>query len=167
MEITGHSSDFTVDAAFPTAAGKFVARRRQHWPGLLLCGEPAGAGASADWTLPAADDVDDADGQPGILTFSSGHAMEEFWAEHGYALDDSGEGPFSVFYRFHPRPLRAAQVSGVRCAGPETAAAVEGTGLLLAAYFTVSLVTPEDPATDPFSGRVLADFLDSFGSPLR
>ncbi|MEU3740555.1 hypothetical protein AB0E78_26265 [Streptomyces sp. NPDC032198] len=161
MDITGHSSDFIVDMTFPVAVRQFVARRRQQWPGLFLRGEPVGA-SSADWELPAADAGDD---YPDIITFSSGQEMEDFWGANGYALDGTGEGPFSVFYRLHAQPLRAGQVTGVRCTAPETATALEGAGLLLGAYFSVSLVTPEDPATDPFSGRVLADFLESFGSP--
>ncbi|GAA3086946.1 hypothetical protein ACFQ0X_17955 [Streptomyces rectiviolaceus] len=164
MEITGHSSDFIADTAFPAAVKQFVMRQQQRWPGLFLYGEPAGAESLADWKLPDDDDDDD---YSGIVTFSAGQEMEDFWEENGYALDDAGEGPFSVFYRLHPQPLRAGQVTGVQCTDPEAAAAVEGTGLLLAEYFAVSLVTPEDPATDPFSGRVLVDFLESFGSPLR
>ncbi|MGB8940986.1 MAG: hypothetical protein WCD21_12230 [Streptomyces sp.] len=161
MDITGHSSDFIVDMTFPVAVQQFVARRRQRWPGLFLCGEPVAA-ASADWELPAADAGDD---HPDIVTFSSGQEMEDFWDANGYALDGTGEGPFSVFYRLHAQPLRAGRVTGVQCADHEPAAAAEGTGLLLGSHFSVSLVTPEDPATDPFSGRVLADFLESFGSP--
>lgn len=163
MDITGYSSDFIVDTTFPAAVRQFVARRQQRWPGLLLCGEPVGAQSSAEWELPAVDDDD----HPDIITFSSGQEMEDFWDENGYALDGAGEGPFSLFYRLHAQPLRAGQVTAVRCAGPEAAAAAEGTGLLLGAHFTVSLVTPQDPATDPFSGRVLADFLESFGSASR
>ncbi|MEV2253077.1 hypothetical protein AB0I94_21280 [Streptomyces sp. NPDC050147] len=160
MEITGHSSDFIVDAGFPAAMKKFVMRQHRHWPGLFLYGEPVLAETLADWDLPQADD----DAYSGIVTCSAGQEMEDFWEEYGYALDGDGEGPFSVFYGLHTQALRAAQVTGVRGADPAVVAAVEGTGLLLSEYFVVSLVTPEDPATDPFSARVLRDFLESFGA---
>ncbi|MEU6681390.1 hypothetical protein [Streptomyces sp. NPDC046925] len=160
MEITGHSSDFIVDGSFSTAMKQFVMRQHRHWPGLFLYGEPVHAESLADWNLPEADDDDE---YSGIVTFSSGQKMEDFWEENGYALDGDGEGPFSVFYQLHPQSLRAARVTGVQGADPEAVAAVEGAGLLLAEYFAVSLVTPEDPATDPFSARVLRDFVESVG----
>jgi hypothetical protein len=137
----------------------FVQRGQQRWPGLFLCGEPLPPGASADWQLAAADPDDFS----AIVTFSSGQAMEDFWEDHGYALDASGQGPYSVFYRLHPQPLRAKSVSGVRATSSAAEMTVEGTGLLLSEYYTVSLVTPEDPAVDPFSEAILDDFVHSFG----
>lgn len=163
MEITGHSSDFIVDVSFPTVMKQFVMRQHRHWPGLFLYGEPLPAHSLADWDLPEADDDDE---YSGIVTFSAGQEMEDFWEENGYALNTDGEGPFSVFYGLHPGPLRAAQVTGVQGPDPEAVAAVEGTGLLLGEYFAVSLITPEDPAADPFSAHVLRDFLESFGADL-
>ncbi|MEV6756175.1 hypothetical protein [Streptomyces sp. NPDC051214] len=135
MEITGHSSDFIVDASLPAAMKNFVMRQHRHWPGMFLYGEPAPADFLAEWNLP---EVDADDAYPGIVTFSAGQEMEDFWEENGYALNSDGEGPFSVFYGLRPQPLRAAH--------------------------TVSLITPDDPATDPFSARVLRDFVESFGS---
>ncbi|MEV0529355.1 hypothetical protein AB0I66_38655 [Streptomyces sp. NPDC050439] len=161
MEITGHSSDFVVDASLPTAMKQFVMRRHRHWPGIFLYGEPVSAESLAAWDLP---EVDADDEYSGIVTFSAGQEMEDFWEENGYALNSDGEGPFSVFYSLRPQPLRAARVTGVQGADPEAVAAVEGAGLLLGEYFAVSLITPDDPATDPFSARVLRDFVESFGS---
>ncbi|MEV0324225.1 hypothetical protein ACIBKX_13240 [Streptomyces sp. NPDC050658] len=168
MEITGHSSDFIVDTTFPSMVKQFAIRQHNRWPGLFLFGEPVGAESLAGWKLPEVADEDDEnedEDYSGIVTFSSGQEMEEFWEENGYALDGMGEGPFSVFYRRHARPLHAGRVTGVRCADPEAATAMEGTGLLLAGWYAVSLVTPDDPATDPFSARVLADFVESIGHP--
>ncbi|MET9233256.1 hypothetical protein ABZW58_02445 [Streptomyces cellulosae] len=56
-------------------------------------------------------------------------------------------------------------MSGVRAASPEEATAVEGVGLGLSQYYTVSRVTPEDAAADRFSEQVLEDFLASFEAP--
>ena len=112
-----------------------------------------------DWSLPEAEDDD----YSGIVTFSSGHEMETFWEENGYALDASGQGPYSVFYRLHAHTLQAETVSGVEAESPEAIEAVEGTSLLLSEYYAVSLVTPEDPAADPFSEGVVDDFVSSFG----
>ncbi|MEU5957241.1 hypothetical protein [Streptomyces sp. NPDC047525] len=140
MEITGHSTDFIVDAGFPAAMKQFVMRQHRRWPGFFLDGAPVRAESLAAWSLPEADgDHDDADGYAGIVTFSAGQAMEDFWEENGYALDSAGEGPFSVFYRPHPQPPYAGRVESVKA-------------------YAVSLVTPEDPAADPFSRDVLADF---------
>lgn len=71
-----------------------------------------------------------------ILTFSAGQEMEDWWEDNGYALDPSGEGPYAVLYSRHRQPL------------PQ--------------HYTVSLVTPEDPATDGFCDQILEDFLASF-----
>jgi hypothetical protein len=159
MDLTGHSTDFVVDASFPEGMRRFVRLGQQRWPGLFLYGEPLSPGVLADWRLPEPEE----DGLSGIVTFSSGQEMEDFWEEHGYALDAERQGPYAVFYRHHAQPLRATTVSGVHASSPEDEAAVEGTGLLLSEYYAVSIVTPEDPETDPFSRRVVDDFLASFG----
>ncbi|MEU0968434.1 hypothetical protein ABZ357_24455 [Streptomyces sp. NPDC005917] len=157
MDLTGHSTDFTADSAFPDAMRRFVARAVRRWPRLLLSVEPAAH--EADWRLPEPDDD-----YSGIVTFSSGPEMEDFWEENGYALDDSGQGPFAVFYRRRTGPLHATTISGIRTDDPDIGQAVEGTGLLMAEYYTVSLLTPEDPAADPFSAVVVKDFVDSFSA---
>ncbi|MER6269752.1 hypothetical protein ACFY0B_30395 [Streptomyces sp. NPDC001797] len=157
MDLTGHSTDFTVDASLPDAMRRFVACAQRRWPQLLLSGEPAAQ--KADWRLPEPDDD-----YSGIVTFSSGPEMEDFWEENGYALDDSGQGPYAVFYRRRTRPLHATTVSGIRTDDPDIVQAVEGTGLLMAEYYTVSLLTPDDPAADPFSAAIVNDFVGTFGA---
>ncbi|MFD3581849.1 hypothetical protein [Streptomyces sp. NPDC058683] len=157
MDLTGYANDFTVDSAFPDAMRRFVARARQRWSRLLLSGEPPAG--EADWRLPEPDDD-----YSGIVTFSAGPEMEDFWEENGYALDDSGQGPYAVFYRRRTGPLHATAISGIRADDPDIEPAVEGTGLLMAEYYTVSLLTPEDPATDAFSAAVVRDFVESFGA---
>lgn len=159
MDITGYSTDYIVDMSFPEAMRRFVRRGQQRWAGLFLYGEPVGTEALMDWSLPEAE----GDDYSGIVTFSSGHEMEAFWEENGYALDASGQGPYAVFYRLHDQPLQAGTVSGVQAESTEAVEAVEGTSLLLSEYYAVSVVTPEDPAADPFSGGVLDDFVNSFG----
>ncbi|MFF4748483.1 hypothetical protein ACWD5R_01205 [Streptomyces sp. NPDC002514] len=155
MDLTGHSTDFTADMSFPEAMRRFVARAQRRWPHLLLSGEPSVQ--AADWWLPEPDDD-----CSGIVTFSSGSEMEDFWDENGYALDVSGQGPYAVFYRRHPGPLHATTISGVSAEAADIGAAAEGTRLLMAAYYSVSLLTPEDPASDPFSAEVVKDFAESF-----
>ncbi|MGW5658486.1 hypothetical protein [Streptomyces humi] len=155
MDVTGHSTDFTVDASFPDAMRRFVTRARYRWPQLLLSGEPVAQ--ETDWRLPGPDDD-----YSGIVTFSSGQEMEDFWEENGYALDGSGHGPYAVFYRRRTGPLHATTVSGIRTDDPDVVQAVQGTGLLMAEYYTISLLTPEDPAADPFSAAVVDDFVASF-----
>jgi hypothetical protein len=68
MDLTGHSTDFIVDASFPQAMRRLVRRGQQRWPGLFLYGEPLPPGAATDWHLPEAAD----DHYSGIVTFSSG-----------------------------------------------------------------------------------------------
>ncbi|MEV0690678.1 hypothetical protein [Streptomyces sp. NPDC050388] len=159
MDITGHSTDFLMDTSFPEAMRRFVSRGLQRWAGLFLYGEPFTLGYLTGWNIPEADDD-----TSGIVTFSSGQDMEDFWEDHGYALDASGQGPYAIFYRLHAQPLYATAVSVVRTGSTDSEAAVEGTGLLLSEYYAVSVVTPEDPAVDPFSGEILNDFLKSFGT---
>ncbi|MET9392707.1 hypothetical protein ABZY20_20330 [Streptomyces sp. NPDC006624] len=158
MDLTGHSTDFIADASFPEAMRRFVRLGQQRWPGLFVYGEPLTDGAAADWRLPESADDD----FPGIVTFSSGREMEEFWEANGYALDAARQGPYAVFYRHHGQPLHATTVSGVHVRSPEQEAAAEGTRLLLSQYYAVSVVTPEDPDTDPFSRDVVRDFVASF-----
>ncbi|MEV0639677.1 hypothetical protein AB0I77_33030 [Streptomyces sp. NPDC050619] len=89
--------------------------------------------------------------------------MEDFWEDNGYSLDATRQGPYAVFYRLHAQSLYATTVSGVRLGSPESEENLEGTRLLLSAYYAVSLLTPEDPAVDPFSGGIVDDFVASFG----
>lgn len=150
MEPTGHSTDFVIGSGFAGAARAFVAAQAARWPGLFLDGEPV----TEDWALswdPAGDpDAPYAE----ILTFSSGPEMEDFWEEHGYALNAAGEGPFSLFHRLRRGPLGARLSEGA-----DTDVAVQGATVLLSQFHLVSLVTPDDPETDPFSASVLDDFL--------
>ncbi|MGW8553274.1 hypothetical protein [Streptomyces tubercidicus] len=158
MDITGYSSDFITDHAFLVAMNKFTQRQAQRWPGLFLDGERVTAESLRDWELPEAPEGD----YSSIVTFSDGQDVEDFLEDRGYALNDHGEGPFSVLYKRYPDVLHAHQVTGVQLTDPEDSAAVEGTSLLLSEHFAVSLVTPEDPKADPFSGSILRDFLDAF-----
>ncbi|MFC8715851.1 hypothetical protein [Kitasatospora sp. NPDC057198] len=157
MEISGFSTDFTVDSSFPERVARFVRAQRGRWPSLYFCGAPAAESLDADWRP----DADPGQEHPEILTFSGGPVMEEFWEEHGYALDGSGQGPFSVLYRFHRSPV-GARLGGVRTRDRAAAAAAEGTELLMPAFFLVSLVTPADPDRDGFSRSVLRDFRRCF-----
>lgn len=158
MDVTGYSSEFITDRAFPAAMKRFTLRQVRRWPGLFLDGERVAAESLRDWLLPenAEDDYSS------IVTFSESRNMEEFWERCGYALNCQGEGPFSILYKRYPDVLRAHRVAGVQLADPESSAVVEGASLLLSECYVVSLVTPEDPRTDPFSGGILRDFLDSF-----
>lgn len=158
MDITGHSTDFIVDHSFLAAMKRFTLRQVRRWPGLFLDGERVTAESLKGWQ-PSENPEDD---YSSILTFSQSQSMEDFWEDRGYALNDHGEGPFSVLYQHYPGVLHAHQVTGVQLTDPEDSAAIEGTSLLLSEYFAVSLVTPEDPKVDPFSGSVLRDFIDSF-----
>ncbi|MFC7808451.1 hypothetical protein [Streptomyces olivaceus] len=162
MEPTGHSTDFVADTSFPLAMTRFVRLAERRWSGLYLNGEPLASGAPESWRLPE----DDGDAS-GIVTFSAGRGMEDFWEENGYATDASGQGPFSVFHRFHPHTLQSGGMAGVRSDSADSAAAADGARVLLSSFYAVSLVTPADPAADPFSARVLDDFTESFAAPGR
>lgn len=130
MHLTGCATDLVVDSSFPYAMTRFVELSLRRWPGLYLCDRPFSADDLAGWRLPESEDE-----YAAIVTFSAGQEMEDFWEHNGYALDPSGQGPYSVLYSLHQEPPSP--------------------------YWTASLVTPEDPATDRFSGQVLEDFLAS------
>ncbi|POX55405.1 hypothetical protein C3489_10150 [Streptomyces sp. Ru71] len=100
MDLTGHATDFVVDTSFPDAMPRFVELSLRRWPGLYLCGRPFTADDLAGWRLPESDDEYSA-----IVTFAAGQEMEDSWEDNGYALDASGQGPYSVLYRSHPSPL--------------------------------------------------------------
>ncbi|MFJ2818361.1 hypothetical protein [Streptomyces sp. NPDC087294] len=147
MDLTGHATDYLVDATFPEAMSRFVDHGRRRWPDAHVNGRPLPPQPARPWHLPEPE----GDGYPDIVTFSSGQEMEDFWEENGYALDAAGEGPYAVFHRLHPT---------VQDGSPQ---AKEETALPPAGYYTVSLVTPDDPSTDPFSQTVVTDFEASLG----
>ncbi|MFF7159275.1 hypothetical protein [Streptomyces sp. NPDC008139] len=167
MDISGHSSDFVTDSAFYGALTRFADSRLRRWPGLHIDGRPVEPGSLPRWDPPAAtaEEPPGVETGPEIVTFSRGPEMEEFWEEQGYALDAAGEGPFSVLYSASPHPLHARRITEVvrAGAGEEDLQTVEGIGLLLSHYLAVSLITPDDPATDAFSASVRDDFLAAFG----
>ncbi|MFW6690312.1 hypothetical protein [Streptomyces sp. MAR4 CNX-425] len=158
MEPTGYPTDFVADLAFPGVARRFLVRRARHWPRLFLNGERLVGADLGNWRLPEAADSSDAN----ILGFARDAAMEQHWEDEGYALDATGEGPFALFYSRHPRPLTAAAVTGVSAVPAAVAESVESVGLMLTAFFVVTVLTPADPAADPFSGAVLRDLRESF-----
>ncbi|MEY9876452.1 hypothetical protein ABH931_005962 [Streptacidiphilus sp. MAP12-33] len=158
MQLTGHSTDFVVGTGFADAVRAFLAAQTARWSGLYFCGEPATADCADLWQPDAHAESE----HPDILTFSSGAAMEEFWEEHGYAPNREGEGPFSLFYLHRRSLVRARLDDELLTDHPDLTAAVRGTTLLLSDFHLVSLVTPGDPETDPFSASVLNDFLRCF-----
>lgn len=159
MEISGFSTDFVIDASFEECVVRFVRAQRERWSGLYFCGEPAADTLDSGWRP----NVDPDEKYPEILTFSSGATMEEFWEEHGYALDERGEGPFSLFYSFHPSPI-GSRLETVDTDDEEAAQSAAGAELLMSKFFLVSLVTPANPEDDGFSRGVLQDFRRSFES---
>ncbi|GAA2667227.1 hypothetical protein GCM10010400_29920 [Streptomyces aculeolatus] len=160
MDLTGYPTDFLADLGFPEAARRFLVRRTRRWPRLSLNGTPLDDAAPASWQLPE---------EPGasgshILGFARDAAMEQHWEDEGYALDGTREGPFALFYSRHGGPLTARAVTGVSGVPEPVAESVESIGLMLTGFFVVTLLTPDDPATDPFSGTVLNDLRASFSS---
>ncbi|MFJ1756588.1 hypothetical protein [Kitasatospora sp. NPDC088134] len=157
MDISGFSTDFVIDSSFEECVVRFVQAQRERWSTLHFCGAPAADALDTGWR-PAVDP--DAE-YPEILTFSSGAPMEEFWEEHGYALDEKGEGPFSLFYSFH-RGRIGAHLESVDTEDEEVRRSAAGTELMMSTFFLVSLVTPADPEDDSFSRGVLDDFRRTF-----
>ncbi|WP_407564750.1 hypothetical protein [Streptomyces sp. 184] len=160
MELTGYPTDFLADVGFPEAVRRFLVRRTGHWPQLLLNGERLDDAALRNWQLPEEPDASESN----ILGFARDAAMEQHWEDEGYALDDTREGPFALFYSRYSRPLTAGAVTGVSGVPEQLAESVESIGLMLTGFFVVTLLTPDDPATDPFSGIVLRDLRDSLAS---
>lgn len=157
--ISGYDTPFVCATEFPSRVKDFIGIQVRHWPGLLLDDEPLDAATMAAWTLPETEGQTESE----ALTFCRDAAMDEFWEENGYALDAGGEGPFALFYRRFVSPLQADALSGVRQNLPEGQRPLdlEGAGLLLSEYYSVTLVTPEDPREDAFSRRVLHDLVNS------
>ena len=159
MEISGFSTDFVIDSSFEERVVRFVQAQRDRWPSLQFCGAPAAESLNADWRP----NVDPEEKYPEILTFSGGAAMEEFWEEHGYALDENGEGPFSILYSFYHSRI-GARLNDLDTEDEEAGRSAAGTELMMSAFFLVSLVTPADPGSDDFSRSVLQEFRRSFES---
>ncbi|WP_432135017.1 MULTISPECIES: hypothetical protein [unclassified Streptomyces] len=133
MELTGYATDFIVDLSLPSAMVRFVRSARRRWPGLFLDGEYLTPEAWQTWELDPPQDAT----TPAAVTFTSGKEMEDFWEENGYALDpSSGQGPYAVFYRRSQPPLEPG--------------------------FVVSVVTPANPDTDPFSLEITREFMEAF-----
>ncbi|MFI2430299.1 hypothetical protein [Streptomyces sp. NPDC018693] len=132
MELTGYATDFIVDTSLPSAMVRFVRSARRRWPGLYVDGEFLTNEAWQTWEMNLPKD----DVTPAAVTFTSGQEMEDFWEENGYALDGSGQGPYAVFYRRSQPPLEPGYV--------------------------VSVVTPSNPDTDPFSLVVMREFMEAF-----
>ncbi|TQF03752.1 hypothetical protein E6W39_17830 [Kitasatospora acidiphila] len=163
MEITGFDTNcFLFDSSFGEQIVRFIEAQCERWPSLYFNCAPVAESFGPEWCLEVNPGAEYAD----HLTFSSGPEMENFWEENGYALDSNGEGPFAVFYSFHPSGitarLRDVEVEG-GAEGGEFAARLEGSELMLPEFFVASLVLPGDPAQDAFSLGVLADFRRVFG----
>ncbi|NKQ23115.1 hypothetical protein [Streptomyces galbus] len=130
---TGYATDFVADSSLFHAMFRFVRRAQQRWPGLHVDGEPLPPDALGDWHLPEPGE----DGRPSAVTFSSGPPTQDRRGTGGHGPDAAGQGPYAVCYRARPQPL----------------------GEVL---YAVSVVTPADPDTDPFSRDVVRDFLEAF-----
>ncbi|MET9114252.1 hypothetical protein ABZX38_08640 [Streptomyces longwoodensis] len=130
---TGYATDFVADSSLFHAMFRFVRRAQQRWPGLHVDGEPLPPEALGDWYLPEPGEG----GRPSAVTFSPSRPGEDAREGAGHGPDTAGQGAYAVFYRAHRQPL----------------------GEVL---YAVSVVTPADPDTDPFSRDVVRDFLEAF-----
>ncbi|WP_346135982.1 hypothetical protein [Streptomyces carpaticus] len=132
MEPTGAQTVFVAGGDFPARVRVFIGRQLDRWPGLLLDEERFDRGMLGRWELPESPE----DPYPECVTFCRDDAMNAFWEENGYDLDASGEGPFALFFRWRAAPPGA------------------GVG----GHWAVTLLTPDEPAVDPFSRSVVADW---------
>lgn len=158
LDVTGYSTDFIVGAEFVYAVRRFIATQLGRWPGLLVDGVPASGRSAAHWSPEQGQGADD---NPSIVGFARDPEMEQFWEDNGYALDERGEGPFSIFYRSRTGLLQG-RVAELSADDPSLPAAFDGSILILTSYFTLSVVTPSDPAADHFSRSIITEFIDSF-----
>ena len=147
MDITGFSSDFIVDRSFPERVRRFVSGLRSRWPELHINGRPAVEIPETQWKPEFKSDQEESE----IITFSSGPEMEEFWEENGYALNESGEGPCSLFYLAQTGDASTPPVYAPRLPPEFEQEQFMGAQFLLTDFYLVSLITPLDPGEDSFS----------------
>ncbi|MGW3295484.1 hypothetical protein ACWC9S_16050 [Streptomyces xiamenensis] len=164
MEPTGFPTEFICDEFFPQLTRAFIQRQLERWPALLFDEERLDEEMISGWDFPDTTNATESE----FITFCRDDEMNEFWDENGYATDSTGEGPFAVYFRRYADPLHAQRIEGVRQTRPDgrEPLLLEGARLLLSTYYVVTLLTPDDPATDPFSRSVLNDFVRSSGSDL-
>ncbi|AXE24702.1 hypothetical protein C0216_15670 [Streptomyces globosus] len=146
MDFSGYATDLVLGGSPGDLFRRFSSKLAERWPAYLQNGADH---RSFDFGAIVLDPEGDR-GESEVATFSRDLAMEDFWEEQGYALGADGEGPFAVFYK----PFRQFSVKVDRGVEVGTGADWHDSFILVPEGFHVSLVTPEDPSSDPFSGWV-------------
>ncbi|MEU8758795.1 hypothetical protein [Streptomyces sp. NPDC048659] len=153
MDFSGYATDFVLAGSPVDLFRRLSSRLHSTWPAHLLNGMDH---RSFDFASIAPDIRGDGS-ESDIATFARDAAMEDFWEEHGYSLDSSGEGPFAIFYK----PFRAFSLRVDK--GFQEAGEIDwgGSFVLIPEGFHLSLVTPDDPSSGSFSGWVRRQFVES------
>ena len=101
----------------------------------------------------------EAEEEPEVIPFSRDAEMEEYWDEHGYVPMPDGEGPVSIFYQVTRDFDRVVELrEDAQDAQDSTANAEDDPYLariLTPFCLSITLVTPRDPTTAPFSRRMV------------
>lgn len=89
MDLTGHPTDFVVDASFPEGMRRFVRLGRQRWPGMFLSHHAQPLHAATVSGVRASSPEGEA------AVEGTGLLLSEYYAVSIVAPEDPDTGPFS------------------------------------------------------------------------
>lgn len=168
MDSLGYDSIIVTCAPARGILPSFVSRLRGRWPALLMNVRDVHA-AGCIRGLETSDDCLSAMGykRHSIVELCRDEQLRQHLEDQGWIPDHSGEGPLSVHFR-RRRGVRFG-LGEVKefLRGDDEMGSVEPYPAILCApeILEVTLVTPGDPAEDPFSGQMLEFLVSSILGP--
>ncbi len=157
MEITGVDTLIVVSLDARPAVAAFLREMRQRWPDAVL-GFDDGAGDTIA-------DPEDVAAFParGEVTIARDAAMDEHWAEHGYAPTPDGAGPVALFYELRRNLIVRVDVAGQGGLDDGPLSGWTDVELVLPEATTLTLVTHAAPDSDGFCAAVLTHLQEALG----
>lgn len=164
MDIAGYDSVVITSASSHSVVRNFIQRLRGRWPTFLMEVEGLDAkveregGASNLACLSAMDGE-----RHSIIYFYRDDEMKRHFKDHSWVLDASNEGSFSLHFRMRREVV--FELAGVKelATGEKKVGHVEPyPGILCSpTILEITLVSPGDPAEEPFSHQILSMALSS------
>ncbi|WP_330464120.1 hypothetical protein [Micromonospora zamorensis] len=157
MEITGVDTPIVVPFDGRPAVAAFVHGMRRLWPSALIGFDDGEGSPTTDFDHPS--------GFParGELTFARDDAMDEHWADHGYAAMSDGAGPVALFYNIHRNLVVDVDVAGEGGLGDGPLSGWTEVELALPEATALTLVTHAPPAEDVFCAAILTLLREALG----
>jgi hypothetical protein len=159
MDIAGYDSVVFTSVSSENVARALTNRLLDRWPALLMDVEKLDSRQEVNAITTSNDCVSAISGERhAVVYYYRDNEMRQHFRDKGWVIDVSNEGPFSIHFR--QRRNGVFELSGINelCSGETRIGKVDPYPAILCSpnLLEITLVSPGDPAIEPFSGQLLS-----------